>query len=92
MAWVNHRQPTVAEIRTFGPNCRISPLTDRPLEDGYGALPDRVQEWQQTFAMDQKRGDELRKKITDLKAMETAQSTLTAAQSEVKKDGIAVTP
>ena len=48
MAWINHRQPTEPEIRTFGPNVRISPLTDRPLEDGYGALPDDVQEWQQT--------------------------------------------
>lgn len=62
----------------------------RPLEDGYGALPDDVQEWQQTFAMDKTRGDELRKKLNDLKAMKTAQGNLTAAQSEVKKDGLAV--
>jgi hypothetical protein len=91
MAWTNHRPPTVMEIRTFGPNVRISPITDQPLEDGYGALPDRTQEWQQTFAMDQKRGDELRKKITDMRAMETAKANLTSAQAEVRKDGIAVT-
>ena len=40
--------------------------------------------------MDKTRGDELRKKLNDLKAMKTAQGNLTAAQSEVKKDGLAV--
>jgi hypothetical protein len=90
MAWTNRREPTVMEIRTFGPNVRISPLTDRPLEDGFGAFPDDVQEWQQTFAMDKARGDEIRKKITDMKNLKTAKASVVDATAKAKADGLPV--
>ncbi|MBS0252408.1 MAG: hypothetical protein JSR78_15225 [Proteobacteria bacterium] len=32
------RQPTEDEKKVFGHNCRIDPITDRPIEQGFGSL------------------------------------------------------
>jgi hypothetical protein len=94
MAWTNHRQPTVMEMRTFGPNVRISPLTDQPLEDGYGALADETQEWWQIRAIEfegnKKLADELLKKWTDRKTLKTAKASMAAATETAKADGLPV--
>jgi hypothetical protein len=94
MAWINHREPTVMEVRTFGPNCRVSPLTDRVLEDGFGALPDEAQEWWQIRAIEfegnKKLADELSKKWTDRKNLKTAKASMAAATETAKADGLSV--
>jgi hypothetical protein len=90
------REPTLMERRTFGVNVKLHPITEMPLEVGFGALPGDVQALQHCDAIQYREGkaaaDAMRKKLADVKAMKTAQSTLAAAQSEVKKDGITVAP
>jgi hypothetical protein len=91
------REPTLTEKLVFGVSVRLHPITEMPLEDGYGALPDDVQAWRQHCALIEERhgkavADAMRKKLTDVAKLKAAKTDVAAATDQVKKDGIAVTP
>jgi hypothetical protein len=89
------RPPTRIEKRVFGDDVQLHVVTEMPLENGVGALaPDQQALLQHVPIIAEQQGqaaaNEMHKKIIDYMKFEAAEATLTAAKTQVARDGIKV--
>jgi hypothetical protein len=89
------RPPTRVERTVFGHGVALHVVTEMPLENGVGALsPDQQALLQHVPIIAQEQGQAaaaaMYQKIIDYMKFEAAEATLTAAKTQVARDGIKV--